>query len=124
MPPEWREQADEDLSAVFDECSTPNWDGEGAFPVDEATRETARVFLGALPGGVPQPEISADKDGEINFEWYLQPRQAFSVSLGKSGVLSFAGLFGRNTIHGKEEFHGEIHPVVLQQIDRLFAVPF
>src|SRR4051812_42803783 len=61
------------LARVKQEASEPDWDGYGAAPVSDQTYERARVFLACLPVNVPTPDIAADPDGEISFEWSRSP---------------------------------------------------
>jgi hypothetical protein len=81
-----------------------NWDGEGAMAISPLTFIYALRFLEALPSNLPAPDISADTDGEILFEWNLDRRLGLSVSVGQDGKLSYAGLFGTNKAHGVEDF--------------------
>src|SRR5437879_5480686 len=75
-------QAKAALEAAYAEAATDNWDGYGAQRVTYGVKLRAEQFLDALPTGVPLPIIAADPDGEVAFEWYVGPRQLFSVSLG------------------------------------------
>jgi hypothetical protein len=46
-------------------------------------------------------EFSPEPDGEIAFEWYSKNKSTFSISLGKSDKLSFAGLLtDGKKVHG------------------------
>jgi hypothetical protein len=84
------------------DASRPNWDGEGAWPVEGTTRTFARMFATALPADTLRPEVSVDRDGDISFEWYQSPQSVFSVSIRRDGILHYAGLFGPNKSHGSE----------------------
>src|SRR5688572_9463474 len=82
-PPSNREaQAAAALDAASAEAAADNWDGYGGRAVTYGVKLRAQAFLDALPAGVPLPSIAVDPDGEIAFEWYLGPRQVFSVSVG------------------------------------------
>jgi hypothetical protein len=96
------------LKEIWEETREENWDGYGASPVSVLAFLNARAFLSNLPTTVPIPEITVEPDGEIAFEWYLQPRWVFSVSVGSNNELTYAGLFGRNKIHGTEYFENEL----------------
>ncbi|MBI4503773.1 MAG: hypothetical protein HY700_21755 [Gemmatimonadetes bacterium] len=113
--------ADEALASVFKQASTRNWDGYGAAPVSLAACERAQRFLDALPGTVPVPEIGADPDGEIAFEWRLSPRQVFSVSVGAGYEVAYAGLFGAGRTHGTEFFIDELPNAVMDNLRRLYG---
>jgi len=116
---EWYGHVNQELDEILEECARADWNGEGASAVTESTIQMARRFIIALPAGVPQPEINPDNDGEISFDWDVKSRLVFSVSLGESGVLSFAGIFGASRIHGREDFEGTIPQTIRQQIDRV-----
>jgi len=90
------------LKAVYTVVQTENWDGEGAARVEPSTFDYAKQFLDALPSSIPVPEIVADIDGEILFEWNQCRRQNLSVSVGRDGTLTYAGLFGYRKKHGVE----------------------
>ena len=49
-----------------------NWDGYGAAPISEQTRDNALRFVNlieAAPYGLPAPEICPNPNGTISFEW-------------------------------------------------------
>jgi len=115
-------KAVEALGDVFQESSSENWDGYGARMVDAITYVHARIFLEALPTTWPAPEVAAEPDGEIAFEWYIQPRWVFSVSVGPEDELTYAGIFGRNKSHGTEEyFADELPKTIMENLNRLFS---
>ncbi len=101
------------------EASEANWDGYGARPVSAGTQLYAWAFLLALPLNVPVPEIQIDPDGEVAFEWFRAPRLVLSVSIGMRGILSYAGLFGRNKVTGAETFTGLMPKALLENLGRL-----
>src|SRR6266446_1721199 len=103
-----RLDAENQLMRVYCESSQPNWDGYEGLPVGEETFVNAKEFLDVFPANLPMPEISADPDGEVSFEWYAAPRKVFSISIGSGNVLIFAGLFGRSKVQGSEIFTGRI----------------
>lgn len=81
----------------------PGWDGYDALPVPAASYEQARRLVECLPAAFLNAEVGVDPDGEIALEWRAGPRWIFSVSVGKAGVLSYAGRFGANRTHGTEQ---------------------
>jgi hypothetical protein len=107
------------LYQVLKECGRSNWDGYGAESVLFETYEKAKRFAQALPFGIPVPEVSAEPDGEITFEWFATPARVFSVSVGPNNELNYAGLFGASRTYGTEVFHDEIPEVVLSHIKRV-----
>lgn len=73
---------------------------EAGQSMEPSTYRHASQFLALLPASTPDPEIVVEDDGEIAFDWDLGPRQVFSVSVGRDGTLSYAGLFGIQKAHG------------------------
>lgn len=72
-------------------------------PVDAATVLAAVSFAFSLPRLGSMPEVSADPDGEIAFDWAGPSGEMFSVSVNKYNRLAYAGWFGENSrIHGIE----------------------
>jgi hypothetical protein len=109
------------LSETFDECNAPGWNGSAARAVSNQTFENARRFLSILPSSVPVPDVMAEPDGEIAFEWRAANKSVFSVSVGEADTIAFAGLFGYGSKqHGTEPFDDTIPPVVLNAIRRVF----
>ena len=106
------------LYQVLEECGRSNWDGYGAQSVLFETYEKAKRFAQALPFGIPVPEVSAEPDGEITFEWFVAPTRVFSVSVSPNNELNYAGLFGASRTYGTEVFHDAIPEVVLSHIKR------
>lgn len=110
-----------ELADAASEAAIPNWDGYGAKPVDPLAYREAERFLAALPTTTPVPDVSVDPDGEVSISWNTEPDWVFSVSIGATGRLSYAGLFGTSKAHGTEWFITEIPQTVLGCITRLFA---
>ena len=98
-----------------------NWDGYGALPVSFESYLNARQILDTMPTTTPLPDISADPDGEISFEWYNGARKRFSLSVGADGQLTYAGIFGSSKAKGIESFGDEIPKTILESIKRVFA---
>ena len=109
------------LREAFEEASSRGWDGYGGRAADPFSYIHALSYLRALPSTVPLPEAAVDPDGEIEFEWYRGPRWLFTVSVGRTGALSYAGLFGRNKTHGVEQLVEGLPEAVVQNLRRLFG---
>ncbi|MGH9891758.1 MAG: hypothetical protein ACREA0_07215 [bacterium] len=109
------------LEVASAEAASDNWDGYGGQAVTYGVKLRAQAFLDALPEGVPLPIIGLDPDGEIAFEWYLGPRQVFSVSVGERYEVAYAGLFGVNSSHGTEYFMDELPSAVMDNLRRLYG---
>lgn len=86
-----------------------------ALPVDQETADAAIEFAYMLPYFASIPEVSADPDGEISFDWFGPSGKMFSASINKSGRLSYAGWFGEDSrVHGTEK----LCDAVLQEVMR------
>ena len=107
------------LAKTAAECSVENWDGYGAKAIDGSSYLNAVCFSQLLPVNIPIPEIYVDPDGEVTFEWYTGPRQVFSISMGSSNELIYAGLFGANKTHGTEYLDDELPEMILDNIRRV-----
>lgn len=83
------EKAQEALQAVYQEAIEPGWAGPGSNAVHPLTLGMAQRFLNALPMSMPAPEVNADPDGEIAFDWDLGRDRLLAVSISLSGRLSF-----------------------------------
>jgi hypothetical protein len=115
--------AEESLFEVYREHSEGRWDGEDAEPITRDAYLEAREFLKLLPTIFPTPDILPEPTGEIAMEWYKDKGRVFVISFGGNGVITFAGMFGRNaTIHGTESFEDFIPPTIIDGIRRLFPV--
>lgn len=69
-----------------------NWDGADADPVLEDTVEFALGLVGKLPSDLGIPEISADPEGNIEFDWHLDNGTMLTVSIGRVGDIAISGL--------------------------------
>lgn len=110
------------LDAAFQSAAAPNWDNQGALPADALSYLYAKDFLLALPSWVSQPDVNVDPDGEISIDWDRGPRFSFSVSVGRDGTLTYAGLYGSRKNHGVEPFTDALPDVIATNIRR-FAEP-
>lgn len=98
----------ENLLAVSDGTSTP---------VDLDTVRAATRFAYTLPRFGPLPEVSADPDGEISFDWAGPSDEMFSVSVNKQNRLAYAGWFGEGSrIHGIEQMADDCPQQILRGI--------
>lgn len=100
-------KAFEELCEVADQCREHGWDGYSALPITQETYQVAYRFLESLPLGTPLPDVSAEPDGHITFEWYASPRRVLSVSVSSQGDLHYSALIGHSKNYGTELFSGE-----------------
>jgi len=116
-----KRNAQEALDAAFRVAQVDDWDGAGAARVEPNTYVYASQFLRLLPAAIPVADIAADVDGEILFEWDLGQRRVFTVSVGRDGTLTYAGLFGHAKSHGTENLVETLPPVISDCLWRLIA---
>ena len=83
------EEAKEALQDIYQEAIAPGWAGPGSNAVHPLTLDMAQRFLDALPLSMPAPEVNADPDGEISFDWDRGRDRLLAVSISLSGRLSF-----------------------------------
>ena len=109
-----------ELARIAAACSAAGWDGYDARPISATTQRNARAFLEGLPMYIDAPAIVPEPDGEVAIEWDLGPQRIFSVSIGETGKLHYAGLFGFGVErHGVEPFAGMVSAEVLGYVKRL-----
>jgi hypothetical protein len=115
-------EATDTVIDVFRKHRDPGWDGYNAAPISELACNEAVKFLRRLPSTIPMPEVVAEPDGDIAFEWYMKRRLLFVVSFSGVGVISYAGMFGKGSkVHGSEYFLESIPPSIIENIRRLWS---
>ena len=100
------------------EAALDNWDEEGAAAVEQTTVRHTVNFVLALPQGVSSPSVLVDRDGDFAFDWGATAQRTFSVSVGRDGTLTYAGLYDRARTHGRENFRGSVPAAILAHIER------
>ena len=109
------------LFETYIEASHNNWDSYGARAITKRTLSNALRFISSFSPNFPIPEVSAEPDGEIAFDWQVAPYKILSVSVGENNELSYAGLFGSNKIHGTELFLDEFPKALLEHLSRVYT---
>jgi hypothetical protein len=88
-------------------------------PINNDTVRAALQFAALLPRSLPLPEVAPDPDGEISFDWIGQADRMFSVSIGASGSMAYAGRFGeRSKTHGIEQLSDSLPQEILFGIEK------
>lgn len=113
---ERRVQIDHSLHRAYLESGNTNWDAEGSSAADPMSLSYTRALLHALPSWIPSPDVSVDPDGEFNAEWYYDRRAVFTMSVGRDGTISYAGLFGMRKMHGIDIFTGEVPAAITEGV--------
>ena len=89
-----------ELSGVWHESNTANWDGYGAIPVAEKTLHLTEAILEKLPQQVPLPDVGAEADGHMTLEWRNETDRLISVSVDPNQRLHYAAIIGQEQHHG------------------------
>ena len=92
----------EEVSHLLLECGTEGWDGEGALPVSAETVSVALKLVDSFPSYLPNPEVFATPQGEVDFDWVPSREVMLTVSVGASQSIAFAGLFNGARLNGSE----------------------
>jgi hypothetical protein len=94
---------------------------EGEQVISENVMETACRFVQTLPLGFPLPSVTGEPDGHINLEWYRNPRNLLTVSVGPENRLYWAALIGSEDPRGSCRFVDRIPKTLLYYIARVFG---
>lgn len=109
------------LLALWETHAEHDWDASSAEAISQRDFFTAWNFLDALPPNIARPDFVPEPNGEIALEWYVNPNQVFVVSIGRDGIITFAGRYGLNKrVSGAENFDGVVPAAVLEGIDRVY----
>lgn len=90
----------DELDKLAKDCSSPNWDGYGANPIDVKSVHAVAKFLHAMPCDCPMPSFGADPDGMITMDWHRDKQHTLSVSVAPHGDLIYAGICDGERLHG------------------------
>lgn len=99
-----RHQRESALDETFLDCSEADWDGYGAAPANELSKEWARRVLATLPIRLGVPEIAFEPDGDAELEWWRGPDRVLTVSVGRNGELRYAARLNAARVIGTEMF--------------------
>jgi hypothetical protein len=109
-----------DLHALANECSMPDWDGYGAEPVSLDALERAEIFLCSVPDDVPLPELAVEPDGTVSLDWLPTHTRSFSVSIGDSDRMAYAWVDRTDRGHAvARSVSGEAPGRILQELSRI-----
>ena len=106
-----------ELREAYLDAQEHNWDGENSSPAEPGSLFHANRLVQALSVSHLPDSIGVDPDGEMYLDWG-SGYAAFSVGIFPDGNLSYAGLFGTNTMRGQETFLDDVPPQVMYGIRR------
>jgi len=110
------------LRNVFNECSSEGWDGYNALLIQLETYKNAFRFLQNLPSNLPFPDIGAEPDGHITFEWYRRQNRVISISISPESDLFYAALIGSKRRYGSEPFFSEVPTEIVNIIHKVIEL--
>jgi hypothetical protein len=93
---------------------------EGAEIREDVLWDAFRL-MSALPDDISAPDVVIEEDGEIAFDWQLDPRHVLSVSIGAQGVIGYSALLGTESKYGVEHFEGKVPEVVRSLLSKFAA---
>lgn len=99
-----RHERESALDRAFEDCSGADWDGYGAAPADELSREWASKVLAAFPTRLGVPEVAFEPDGDAGLEWWRGPGRVLTVSVGRNGEIRYAARLNSARIIGTGMF--------------------
>ena len=111
------------IEAIFEawQATDESWKLKGDdVAISEEVKDASIRFVQNLPLGFPQPAVSGEPDGHINFEWYRSSRRVLSVSIGPNNRLFWAALIGTESPRGSARYIERIPEIILDQIARVF----
>ena len=109
------------LHETYQRCQKSRWDGDQAEAITEETYEVARRFVEALPRDSHLPTVTAEPDGQLNFEWYHAPHRLLTVSVSASGTLYWAALIGTEDPRGSCQFVDQFPKTLLYWISQVYG---
>lgn len=111
----------QELREIFSECSTENWDGYGALPINEQAVLEAERFIAIMPLFMPDPEIAPEPSGDIGFQWSFGENRILAVSFEGRNIVTYAAILGSSerTKYGRELFNDSIPQEVVQGVEEI-----
>jgi hypothetical protein len=110
----------DELLKLQEQVTRENWDGEGEDAIPEAAFEEARDFLRKFSFLMPLPAVNLEPDGYLGLEWYRDNRHVFVVSFNGTGILSYSGLIGHESVYSRRYMEEEIPEEILSNISRVY----
>ncbi len=110
-----------ELHETFRECSTRNWDGYDASPLNKSAVREAERFIRIMPMSMPDPEIVPEPLGDIGFQWSFGDNRILTVSFNGSNTITYASILGspERTRFGSEYFTDSIPEEVVEAIGKI-----
>lgn len=97
---------------LLQDHSAPGWDGEGANATSLDAVSRSYEFVSNLPPRLSNPDVSVNRYGDVELEWYVRPDKLFTLAVGDGGRYHFASLNGMERRSGAG-YIGGVPPEIL-----------
>jgi len=101
------------VDELYRTCSKSNWDNEGSRALYRSVRRPAEKLIESLPSTFPYPDINADDDGDLLFEWYKTQKDFFIVTVTTQNRMTYLSFRGDDISKGNIAFEDKF-PVVFE----------
>lgn len=113
------------IQQIQSDCSSPNWDGNDASKIDVHVIEESKILIEQVARvssevGILIPELSAEPNGGIIFDWDKDGRH-FSLWLTADGFMVYSLVSTTHSTRGQEPFSKTIPKVVLIILESFFT---
>ena len=108
------------LDEIYSECSSADWDNEGALPLNKKSYHAVRDFLKILPGHIALPEITPEPNGSLGLEWD-QNGYHMALSICKDHQLVYAIISKTSRNSGTILYGGFFPDEVMFYLERISA---
>ncbi len=106
----------EELYAIAQDCGSDGWDGYNALAVDFQTFACAVEFIREMPNISSLPELSADPDGDVSFDWHFGNAGIASIAVDGNHWLHYAVTIGPRRFAGRlpksERFPSQVQEIL------------
>jgi hypothetical protein len=90
----------EKIYNVYISALYKNWDGYGGRAITQDTYKEALKLASFLPSFIQNPDIDAESDGCLAFEWYKDRNNNFSLTVYGQQKIIFNGFLGADVLSG------------------------
>ena len=116
-----RERLLRKIEEIKRQASGPNWDGEGAVPLEADTVAVARKLVSYFPSLEVEPDVLASPRGEIDFDWDIDRRISLIVCVcgPPDHDIVFLATNGGAEVRGREPWTDELPQLVRCCFERM-----
>jgi len=108
-----------DIIEIQEECSTDDWDDEGAKAISISALLEAMQFIRLLPVHLKLPDVVPSANGAINFEW-RKGDYICNVELSGASEIVYSAYFSEvNRDYGMKPYIGKIPNKVTELIESM-----